>query len=161
QCYAYAHGKCGVSHSISISKLNDILLALLDNASVTGDFKLETRPREAQGETEDIAAMISREERKLDRIREAFENEVYTIQEYKESRARITERIESLRQRQHAKAPDEQQARRQVQSRILSLLPALRSPALNESDKSTMLRSIIERVVFYRSTGGIDVFFYA
>ncbi len=161
QCYAYAHGKCGVSHSISISKLNDMLLALLDNASVTGDFKLETSPRETQRETEDIAAMISREERKLDRIREAFENEVYTIQEYKESRARITERIESLRQRQHAKAPDEQQARRQVQSRILSLLPALRSPALNESDKSTMLRSIIERVVFYRSTGGIDVFFYA
>lgn len=161
QCYAYAHGKCSTSHSITIAKLNDMLFTLLENAAISGDFKLETRPLAASRATDDVAVMISREERKLDRIREAFENEVYTIQEYKESRARIIERIEALRQRQYAKEPDEQHVRRQVQSKLQSLLPALRSPAVSESDKNTMLKSIIERVVFYRSTGGIDVFFYA
>lgn len=163
QCYAYAHGKCDTSHSITINKLNDMFFTLLDNAAITGDFKLELHPKKVQTkDKEDIAAMITREEKKLDRIRDAFENEVYTIQEYKESRTKIMDRINILRQRQNSITPsDEQSERHRIQNKLHELLPALKSPAVSESDKNAIIKSIVKRIVFYRSTGGIDIFFYA
>ena len=33
--------------------------------------------------------------------------------------------------------------------------------ATSESQKNALLKSVIDRIIFYRATGGIDVFFYA
>lgn len=162
QCYAYAHGKCKTSHSISIRKMNEMFLELMESAALTGNFKLELHPKvQRQGE-EDIPSLIAKEEKKLQRIRDAYENEVYTLEEYSESRRKINEQIDKLRARLSDESkPDEKEIRRVIQNRIKSIIPALRSPAVSESDKNQMLKAILERVVFYRSTGGIDVFFYA
>ena len=104
--------------------------------------------------------MIAREEKKLSRIKDAYENEVYTLDEYKASRSQILERIEQLRQR--LPKPESQKSKKQtIQSKLCAILPALRSPATDESTKNALLKSVVERVVFYRATGGIDVFFHA
>lgn len=162
QCYSYAHGKCRVSHSISIRKINDMFLTLLENAAVTGDFKIEPNPKAKTSAPEDFSGMIAREHKKLDRVRDAYESGVYTLDEFKNSRQKIIDRIAELIQRQNIpSAPDENEQKKIIKSKVVSLLPALRSPAVSESDKNTMLKSVVERVVFYRSSGSIDVFFYA
>ena len=159
QCYAYAHGKCKTSHSITISRINDLIISALEDAAVTGDFKISDAPVKPQ-QSDDVTAMIAREEKKLSRIKDAYENEVYTLDEYKASRSQILERIEQLRQR--LPKPESQKSKKQtIQSKLCAILPALRSPATDESTKNALLKSVVERVVFYRATGGIDVFFYA
>lgn len=159
QCYAYAHGKCKTSHSITISRINDLIISALEDAAVTGDFKISDAPVKPQ-QSDDVTAMIAREEKKLIRIRDAYESEAYTLEEYKASRSQILERIEQLRQR--LPKPESQKSKKQtIQSKLCAILPALRSPSTDESTKNALLKSVVERVVFYRATGGIDVFFYA
>lgn len=159
QCYAYAHGKCKTSHSITINRINDLIISALEDAAVTGKFKISETPVKSQ-QSDDVAALIAREEKKLIRIKDAYENEVYTLDEFKASRSQILERIEQLRQR--LSKPESQKSKKKtIQSKLCAILPALRSPATDESTKNALLKSVVERVVFYRGTGGIDVFFYA
>lgn len=159
QCYAYAHGKCKTSHSITINRINDLIISALEDAAVTGKFKISEPPVKPQ-QSDDVTAMIAREEKKLARIKDAYENEVYTLDEFKASRSQILERIEQLRQR--LPKPESQKSKKKtIQSKLCAILPALRSPATGESTKNALLKSVVERVVFYRGTGGIDVFFYA
>ena len=159
QCYAYAHGKCKTSHSITINRINDLIISALEDAAVTGEFKISESPVKPQ-QSDDVTAMIAREEKKLARIKDAYENEVYTLDEFKASRSQILERIEQLRQR--LPKPESQKSKKKtIQSKLCAILPALRSPATDESTKNALLKSVVERVVFYRGTGGIDVFFYA
>lgn len=162
QCYAYAHGKCSTSHSISIEKLNEMLLSAIENAAVTGDFKLTEKPIVKKENAFDADSMIAKENKKLERIKDAYENGVYTLDEYKQSRDQIVKRINELRQKQEQAAAkhDEETDRRIIQDKLIALLPSLRSPAANESTKNDLLKSIVDRVIFYRSTSGIDVFFY-
>lgn len=159
QCYAYAHGKCKTSHSITINRINDLIISALEDAAVTGKFKISEPPVKPQ-QSDDVAALIAREEKKLIRIKDAYENEVYTLDEFKASRSQILERIEQLRQK--LPRPESQKSKKKtIQSKLCAILPALRSPATDESTKNALLKSVVERVVFYRGTGGIDVFFYA
>lgn len=159
QCYAYAHGKCKTSHSITVRRINEMIINALEDAAVTGKFKISETPVKSQ-QSDDVAALIAREEKKLARIKDAYENEVYTLDEFKASRSQILERIEQLRQR--LPKPESQKSKKQtIQSKLCAILPALRSPATDESTKNALLKSVVERVVFYRVTGGIDVFFHA
>lgn len=161
QCYAYAHGKCKVSHCISIRKLNDMLISALDDAVMTGSFKTEPNPKIKSTVSDDFSGIISKEQKKLERVRDAYENGIYSLDEFRESRRKILDRISELEQRQDKlSVPDKDKQQKIIKSKVISLLPALRSPAVSESDKNTLLKSVVERIVFYRASGGIDVFFY-
>lgn len=160
QCYAYAHGKCKTSHSISIKKINAMLLEAIENAAVTGEFKITARPVVDLQKNKNIPSLISREKKKLERIKDAYENEVYTLEEYKESREQIVKRIQELTDKHQSESHSETSDRRIIRDKLTALLPALRSPATGESQKNALLKSVIERIIFYRATGGVDVFFY-
>ena len=161
QCYAYAHGKCKTSHSISIKKINEMILSAIEDAAVTGEFKLTTKPVTYTAKSDHIPTLIAREKKKLDRIKDAYENEVYTLEEYKVSRDQIMKHIQELTDKQQSEKHDEASDRRIIRDKLTALLPALRSPATSESQKNALLKSVVESIIFYRATGGIDVFFYA
>ena len=160
QCYAYAHGKCTTSHSISIKKLNASVFSALEKCSLTGEFNLKIKQKAVLPE-ENIPALISKEKRKLDRIKEAYEAEIYTLQEYNASRQKILSSVASLEKKLLSSVPDEESARRRIRDQITSLLPTLKSPAVNESYKNSLLKQIVDRIVFYRSNCTIEVYFYA
>lgn len=164
QCHSYAHGKCTVSHSISLRKINAMVLNALEKSAATGDFKLEIQPKNTSNptDTEIILNQIDKEKKKLDRIKDAYENGIYTLDEFKESRKKINDTIEKLSQKiAETKEPDEQKVISQLQHKIIDVLPALRSPAVTEIEKNSILKSFIRKIIFYRATEDIDVFFYA
>ena len=135
-----------------------MLMGALEDAAITGEFKISEQ-QEQRRKSDDVTAQIAKEERKLARIKDAYENEVYTLEEYKSSRTEIMKRIEQLREKLLTKSvPDRKKI---IQSKLTTLLPALRSPATSESQKNALLKSVVESIIFYRATGGIDVFFYA
>lgn len=161
QCYAYAHGKCTVSHSISIKKINGIVIDALEKSAMTGDFKLEIQPKQNIN-IDNIPSQIEREHKKLDRIKDAYENEVYTLDEFKKSRQQILDKISELEQKlSETEIPDEQAELIKLQKKVIDILPALRSPAVPEGSKNLLLKAFIKRIVFYRSMCNIDIFFYA
>ena len=157
QCYAYAHGKCSISHSISIKKLNYMLISAIESAGIKGEFKSE--PNKKSVYPDNISFLISKENKKAERIIDAFENGLYTAEEFNERRKKVIENIKILKKKQSLNViPDNTQ--KNVQKKIHRLLPALLSPFVNESDKNILLRAVIKRIVFYRSTESIDIFFY-
>lgn len=162
QCYGYSHGKCNVSHSISIKKLNKLVLDSIEEAIVTNTFKLNIRAKSDVGSKDDIInAKIAREQKKLERAKEAYEDGVYTLEEYKQSRTAITAQIEELKkQLSEIKEIDPEKERKILRDKVLNILPSLRSPATPETEKNQLIKSFIARIIFYKPSGDIDLFFY-
>lgn len=160
QCHAYAHGKCKTSHSISIRKINSMVISALERIITDDDIPIEINRRPRPQPEENIPALIEREKKKLRRIKDAYENEVYTLEEYKESRAEIQRHIEELSKKLIVPPIDNISDRRCLTGRIANILPTLRTPAMPEDQKNALLKSFIERIIFYRPTCDIDIIFY-
>lgn len=161
QCYSYAHGKCAVSHSISIEKLNKMVIDALEKSATTGDFKLIVRSSKTDTNGPDIENQIERERVKLNRILDAYENGVYTVEELKSRRNHIEEVINTLEKKMsETKTIDIKAAHKKLQNKIIDLLPAIKTPAVPENEKSELLKSFVDRIVFYKPQNDIDIFFY-
>lgn len=162
QCYSYAHGKCNISHSITIKKINKLVLDSIEKSITTGTFKLNIRSKPSTDtETQNIVNQIAREHKKLERVKDAYENGVYTLEEFKISRTEIDNKI-ALLERRLSDTPkiDPDSERRKLQDKIINILPALKSPATPEEEKNQLIKSFVERIIFYRSTCDLDIFFY-
>ena len=138
-----------------------MLMHTVNALYLTGDFKLEIQPKQNIN-IDNIPSQIEREHKKLDRIKDAYENEVYTLDEFKKSRQQILDKISELEQKlSETEIPDEQAELIKLQKKVIDILPALRSPAVPEESKNLLLKAFIKRIVFYRSMCNIDIFFYA
>lgn len=162
QCCGYAHGKCSVSHSISIKKLNELVLESIEKAMITDKFKLDIRSAaKSDDKNSIILSKIEREQRKLERAKEAYEDGIYSLAEYKESRARITEKIKALqKQLSEIKTKSPEAERKMLKNKVLNTLPALRSAALSETEKNELMKSFVKKIIFYKPSKNIDLFFY-
>ena len=163
QCYAYARGSCKVSHSISLKKLNKLFLDGLETAAVFDKFTLDVSFKKPvdQVENKKILARIERENIKLCRARDAYESEVYTLDEYKESKAKIESKIKELESKLTAETPDDPNEKlRSLKGKVIDVIPALRSEALSESEKNTIVKSFISKAIFYKPSGDLELYFY-
>lgn len=161
QCYAYAHGKCNVSHSISLKKINALVLQTMDRCIETSSFHLEITSRTKPDEN--IPLLISREEKKLERIKDAYENGVYTLDEYKKSRDSVQNKINELEEKfrtQQSEQTDEQAEMAKFRDKLIPVMPSLKTPAVPESMKNSILKSFVRRIVFDRSKCDVEIFFY-
>lgn len=162
QCIKYTHGKCGVSHYISINKLNKLVLAAIEVAFRTEVFDITVKNQSADTEiTEiDVAAMIEKEQRKFARIREAYENGVYTLEELKESK-RITDANIAEWKRKTVKPRNKKsELAKALVERNRDILPLLKSPNVSESEKNELIRSFVDKIIFNRTSETIRIFYY-
>ena len=161
QCVKYMHGKCNVSHSIAINKINEMVLIAINQAFETGIFNLTIRERESKSTEIDINALIEKEQLKLNRIKEAFEEGVYTLAEYKESKQLFNERIERLKESLTPSQSNIKTKRNKLIEKNKNIVKQLRSPDLSESEKREILAGFIDKITFNRKSSSIELFFYA
>lgn len=162
QCIRYAKGQCKTSHYISLNKINEKVIRYIDVAFSTGVFDLVVKPTAAQQEPSqiDVEAMIEKELKKYARIKEAFEAGVYTVEELRESRKLIDERINAL-QKQAVKPRQSQDAlRRKIIEQNKDAVQTLRDPSVSEQAKNDLLRSFVDHIIFDRANSRISVRFY-
>ena len=163
QCYSYAHGSCKVSHSVSLKKLDVMFIQSLKTSVELNDFKTDADYQSslAKSNNETLLAQIERENTKLRRAREAYESEIYTLDEYKDSKRIIEEKIRSLKSKlTDAPANDPDAEIKALRRKIVSVLPAIQSPALSENEKNSIIKSFISKVVFYKPSGDLELYFY-
>ena len=153
QCYKYAHGKCSVSHSIRIAQLNELVLESLEG-TLRGTLPplYSQRVYENDDPQQQIIQLLSAERRKLDRVKAAYEAGIDTLDEYRENKRKITERIKQLELEQ----PKPKQ--RRPLTEYLDILPKLRSPDLTSEEKNILLRTLIAHVVFNRASCSVEIF---
>ncbi len=161
QCYAYAHGKCNVSHSISLKKINALVIQTMDRCIETSSFHLEITSKTKTDEN--IPLLMARENKKLERIKDAYENGVYTLDEYKKSRDSVQSKINELEEKfrtQQSEQTDEQAEMAKFRDKLIPVMPSLKTPAVPESMKNSILKSFVRRIVFDRSRCDVEIFFY-
>lgn len=97
QCQAYAHGICNVSHSISMQKLESMVLAVCCADLQTCSILLE--PSDCSKDQKFLQVQIEREQQRLDRLRCAYESGVETLEEYQEEKQQLKKQIALLQEK--------------------------------------------------------------
>ena len=159
QCYKYAHGQCTKSHSISVVKINRIVIETLENAVDTLSFNMEPRNVKTAAAGSDAERLIQLEERKLVRVQEAYEAGIDDIEEYANKKRKIQteiERLKKLMPAPEAKAFD----KIEFAKKVSSVLRQIKSPDVSETAKNEALRTIISKIVYNKSAQNIDIYFY-
>lgn len=160
QCHNYSRGQCAVSHCISTAKITNAVLDRLRADLEGGELVIEVSPAEKQrsAETDVLNAALAREEKKLERVREAYEAGVDSLAEYKANKEKILTRIAELKAN-HKPAPKLTESERQerVRGRIRSNLGMLTRDDVSETTKNECLRTFVDRVIFLRPKGSIEM----
>lgn len=162
QCNNYNKGKCHVSHSIKADKLNNLILDkiredLSDPAFLSYVAK-KAAPRQAESP---IPALIEKEEKKLERVKEAFAAGIDTLEEYKQNKQRILDSIASLRAQLTEVSPALSEADlSDFAGKLRYTLDTLSDPAASEMLKNLALRGIVEKIIFSKQNGRIEIVYH-
>lgn len=154
QCYKYAHGKCNVSHHISMGKLNNLILDVLEqtfNGTVAPVYS--ERVQEIDSSADNNMNLLAAEKRKLERVKAAYEAGIDTLEEYRENKRKITEKIKLLENEQPKKTKS-----RSPLKQHLKIVSQLQDPRMSEEDKNRLLRTVVDYIVFSRPDGAVQIF---
>lgn len=158
QCHNYARGSCTVSHFATEKNLNEAVVTYLKEAAVTLNFDVAPKTTSSDADTAVIDRMIESEKRKLIKVKEAYENGVDTLEEYKENKTRINSSIAALMNKKSAIVPpvDKKEFAKKL-SELVKLLENEGSPA---ETKNSALRSVVSHIIFDKTTKKVNVFFH-
>ena len=99
-----------------------------------------------------------------ERARIAYESEVYTLDEYKESKSRLQSEIQRLtNELQHLLEQPAEPAppQKELLDRVQNVRDLLASPDVGFETKGNALRSILKCIIFDRKTEHFDFQYYA
>ena len=156
QCHAYAKGKCSVSHSIMMKKLEASLLDELQSTLRTGDFDFRMQPPKTPDH--DVRAALKRIEQKEKKAREAYIAGIDTLDEYREIRNALRAEREALDVKPETISREE--ARRILLGRIRELAQMLQSGDFTDEQKGMAVRSVFEKIVFDRPHNTLHYFYH-
>ncbi|HBI84834.1 MAG TPA: hypothetical protein DDX71_00885 [Ruminococcus sp.] len=162
QCHNYNRGRCKVSHAISVQKLSRLVIEKIREDMSAPDFlsniAKKTAPRQAESP---IPELIEKEEKKLERIREAFAAGIDSLDEYRQNKQRILESIASLRAQLTDTAPEPtERDLNEFAGKLRYSLETLTDPAASELVKNLTLRGIIEQIIFAKPSGRIEIVYH-
>ena len=160
QCIKYAHGLCSVSHHVSVEEITLMLLSAIETDLKSGNFVLERAViAPVNKDSAAIEAQLERAEIKLQRVKEAYENGIDTLEEYKENKAKITAEINALKEKsvkseQRDITTEEKKA---FAERHLKTLEKLRSPDVPEDEKNRLMKEFIKAATFNKAAHSVSV----
>lgn len=158
QCHNYAHGKCNVSHYIKLEYIDKMIVDKIKSDVEAQNFRTILIPENAaeSQEMQDNKRALERARKKLARVREAYENGIDTIEEYRQNKARIQKEIEELEAKPAPPKETQESAAEKLRQRILSNVTLLESDA-PAGLKNDMLHTFVSRIVFDRKNTRVEV----
>ena len=169
QCWKYAKGIHPGSCSVSASIAEKTVLRSLEEAMEQHYLDCEYIPRteeEATGEELALREALERGEIKERRIREAYENEIDTLEEYRQNKSRLKAEKEQLTaslQKLLAKADmtaGAKPSQEEIMQKVSNVYEILMDPEIDYERKGNALRSICKKIVLDRETRHFTFFYY-
>ena len=159
QCWKYAKGFHKISTSLSVKKAEEAVIEYFDQILSGADF---TYVRKDEPTIDNVAAIeqLQRELSKLStresRIRDAYENGIDTLEEYKANKDRLSsnrlqleQELEALRKEQQGKELNKDD----VLHEIRSVNDILKNPDVSYEEKGTLIRTIVDQIVYDKESG--------
>lgn len=155
QCHKYARGQCKVSHSITIAKINEAVISRIESDLENINFTFAIR-NDFPSQTDNInEVLLQKEYKKLERVKEAFEAGIDTLEEYRLNKARIQSRIAELEV--SVPQPTEEEIVEKLKLRLSDVLERIKDSSVSENEKNGYLRSVIDHVTFDRKNMSIEI----
>ncbi|MEY8509687.1 recombinase family protein [Lachnospiraceae bacterium 42-17] len=166
QCYRYSKGihreSCCISEKRITEAVYNYFEFLLDG--INPEFTYCPPELQEFGESLDS---LTKEQKKLktreQRIRLAYENGADTLEEYIESKARLKRAIEELESKIadfQTHTPSNSPSKHDVLSRVRTVYDIIRNPDVDYSIKGTLMRSLVEDIVYDKENGRIIFHLY-
>ncbi len=157
QCWKYAKGLHPGSCALSVKKAEAAILESMEKILKTGSisYEYEPRPDPVSVREEDlIQDALARLDVKERRIRDAYENEIDTLEEYRQNKARLQQERDELNRQAAALAaasvpekPDDSV----MLSAIQKAYSILSDPTVDYEKKGVAARSVIKSIVYNRA----------
>ena len=159
QCHKYSHGLCDTSHYISFTKANTAVIDLIQHSLKNGAFTLTPKKQDyATQQTEMIERQIQSEKNKLYRIKEAYAHGIDTIEEYKENKNKIQQKITEL---ENSKPPQELQIdKKRFAEKYLGVIDTLKDSKISQADKNQILRQFVRKIILHRPSNRLEIFYH-
>lgn len=93
----------------------------------------------------------------MERVKEAFEAGIDSIDEYKLNKTRILKRIAELEDERPQ--PSEEEVRTSLILKAGEVLSRLKSEGIVDNDKNELLRSIVSKIIFNKKNQTIQIFY--
>ena len=120
---------------------------------------MNIKPREEYKKIEiPVDNLIEKEYKKLDRVREAYESGVDTLEEYKINKVKINQRIKEL-EMMRPEQISQNEIIKNTEKKITATLDILENPDVSETIKNIALREILDKIIFLKPRGIIEIFY--
>ena len=160
QCCNYAHGTCSTSHGITIPKAEEAVILGLKQALKEKQFTISPKaPKASSPSLIDYDKLITIEERRLARAKEAFLAEIDTLEQYGQNKREITARIEELiarRNKEHITTIDVDAFAKKVSG----IVKFIERDDVTPEAKNEALRTIIEKIVYEKAKNNLAIYFH-
>lgn len=161
QCHNYTSRRgCTISHSISLRKADEIILNALKSACESLEFKIDITTTPTTKTSKNIVSLLNKEKNKLEKIKDAYQSGIDTLEEYKENKAKILETISALQQELDAEKPQETFDAKKYSKKVMNVIKLIESPDITPQAKNEALRTIISKIVFNKAKSRLDIYFY-
>ena len=161
QCCNYSRGSCRTSHSITIPRIEAAFIEGLKKALSEKQFTMAPKkpPKQSDPTAIDFDKLISVEERRLTRAKEAYLAEIDTIEQYAQNKKEITARIDDLiaRRDKHLEKEFDLEA---FTKKVAGIVELIEKEDVTASAKNEALHTIIEKIVFEKAKGNLAIFFH-
>lgn len=159
QCWKYAKGFHKTSVALSVKKAEEAVTDYFDQILSGAEFSYvrKSQPKDSNDlEIERLQKELSKLEIREKRIREAYESEIDTLEEYKAnknrltaSRLKINSQIENLLHDQEEPEIDTEKVLREIKS----VNDILKNPDVEYEEKGLLIRSVVDQIVYDKEEG--------
>lgn len=158
QCWKYAKGFHKGSSAIRIEEAEKAVINYFDGILAGADFSYVRKSRSTVDNTaaiEQLQRELSRLSIKEGRIRDAYENGIDTLEEYKDNKMRLADSRHRLEQElQNLQSVKELPIdREKILEEIRSVNDVLKDPDVGYEEKGNLIRTIVEQIVYDKKTG--------
>ena len=161
QCYGYLKGKCNVSHQISEKKLVPIILEMLKEDMGQKDILFEQLTAAPDQEEKKLLLLqIEKIQMKEQRIKEAYQNGIDSLDEYRENKELLKQERISFENKLADLESAGQPADHSLNEKIHDIYDILISNDFSMADKQRAIRSIVKKIVYNKKEGTIDIYYY-
>lgn len=159
QCWKYAKGFHKTSVALSVKKAEEAVTDYFDQILSGAEFSYvrKSQPKDNNDlEIERLQKELSKLEIREKRIREAYESEIDTLEEYKTNKDRLTasrlklnSQIKNLLHDQEEPEIDTEKVLREIKS----VNDILKNPDVEYEEKGLLIRSVVDQIVYDKEEG--------
>ena len=160
QCFNYSRGTCHISHSVTMPRIEAALLVSLKAHVQNGDFAILPKSIKKSAEAPvDYEKLLAAEERRLARAKEAYLAEIDTLEQYGKNKNEILNRIKTLKERmsEQIEATIDRAA---FSQKVADVIALIEREEVEPSAKNEALRTVIEKIVYDKTTERLKVYFH-